>query len=106
MKIYVGNLAQETTEESLQHAFTSFGNVKSVRIVRNSATGKSQGFGFVTMQNETEAKTAICEMNDKELDGQAVKAEKGRAQTHVIRTKSTKGRSGQNSQSPAKRRYR
>jgi RNA recognition motif-containing protein len=106
MKIYVGNLSQITTEENLKQAFASFGNVQSVRIVRSSGTGESQGFGFVTMESETEAQAAISEMNDKQLDGQAVKAEKGRAQTHVIRTKPAKGGPGQNSRGTANRRYR
>ena len=48
MNIYVGNLASETSEDTLNQAFSAFGQVKSVSIVRDGATGESRGFGFIT----------------------------------------------------------
>ena len=85
MNIYVGNLSAETTEDGLTAAFSAFGQVESVRIIRDQASGKSKGFGFVAMQNEQEAQTAINEMNGKELNGQTIKVEKGREKTETVR---------------------
>ena len=86
MNIYVGNLSTETTEDGLTEAFSAFGQVESVRIIRDRDSSQSKGFGFVTMQNEQEAQTAIDEMNDKELDGQTIKVEKGRVKTDTVRS--------------------
>ena len=94
MNIYVGNLASETSEDALNQAFSAFGQVKSVSIVRDGATGESRGFGFVRMEVEEEAQTAIGEMNEKELDGQAIKVEKGRAKTNVVHNRGRQGGRG------------
>ena len=91
MNIYVGNLSTETTEDGLTEAFSTFGEVESVRIIRDRASGQSKGFGFVTMQNEQEAQTAIDEMNSKELDGQEIKVEKGRVKTETVRSTDRRG---------------
>jgi RNA recognition motif-containing protein len=90
MNIYVGNLASETSEDTLNRAFAAFGQVKSVSVIRDGATGESRGFGFVRMDVEKEAQTAIREMNEKELDGQVIKVEKGRAKTNVVRNRGRK----------------
>ena len=103
MNIYVGNLASETSEDTLSQAFAAFGQVKSVSIVRDGATGESRGFGFVRMEVEEEAQTAISEMNEKELDGQAIKVEKGRAKTNVIRNRSRQGGPGRGRGGPERR---
>jgi RNA recognition motif-containing protein len=87
MNIYVGNLASETSEDILNRAFSAFGQVKSVSAVRDGATGESRGFGFVKMDVEEEAQTAIREMNEKELDGQVIKVEKSRARTNAVRNR-------------------
>ena len=94
MNIYVGNMASETSEDALNQAFSAFGQVKSVSIVRDGATGESRGFGFVRMDVEEEAQTAIREMNEKELDGQVIKVEKGRAKTNVVRNRGRQGGRG------------
>lgn len=94
MNIYVGNLAIETSEDTLNQAFSAFGQVKSVSIVRDGATGESRGFGFVRMEVEEEAQTAIGEMNEKELDGQVIKVEKGRAKTNVVHNRGRQGGRG------------
>ena len=94
MNIYVGNLASETSEDTLNQAFAAFGQVKSVSIVRDGATGESRGFGFVKMDVEEEAQTAIREMNEKELDGQVLKVEKGRAKTNVVQNRGRQGGRG------------
>ncbi len=79
MNIYVGNLTPDTTEDELRQAFESFGEIASVKIIRDGATGESRGFGFIEMQSEDQAKAAIDQMNGKELKGNALHVEAGRA---------------------------
>jgi RNA recognition motif-containing protein len=69
MKIYVGNLSRDTTEETLHQAFAAFGQVSSAAIITDKFTGQSRGFGFVEMPDRAQAQTAITEMNGKQLDG-------------------------------------
>ena len=71
-KLFVGNLSYNSTEESLESLFTQVGPVDSVRVMRDMATGRSRGFGFVEMHNEEDAKTAIDRFNDTELDGRRI----------------------------------
>ena len=86
MNIYVGNLALETTEDDLRQAFESFGQVSSVKILRNRASGESVGFGFVGMAESEEGQAAISGLNGKDLAGSTIKVEEGRAKTSVART--------------------
>ncbi len=81
MNIYVGNLSGETTEDELRKAFEAFGQVMSVKILKDRATGKSNGFGFVEMSVSEEGQTAISELNGKDLKGQAIKVEEGKKKT-------------------------
>ena len=81
MNIYVGNLSYEVTEEALQESFEAFGHIESVRIVKDSFSGKSKGFGFVEMPNNAEAKSAIDGLNDKELKGRTLKVNTARPRT-------------------------
>ena len=69
MNIYVGNLSHEVTEEELREAFTAFGQVTSVRIVKDLYTGQSRGFGFVDMPAKAEAQAAIIGLSAKDLKG-------------------------------------
>lgn len=64
MKIFIGNLNFQTTEEQLQNLFTPFGEVESVKIITDKFSGRSRGFGFVEMQNQEQAQKAINELND------------------------------------------
>jgi RNA recognition motif-containing protein len=68
MNIYVGNLAYTVTEDDLKDAFSTFGNVTSVKLITDKFSGQSKGFGFVEMANNSEADTAI-----KKLNGTALK---------------------------------
>ena len=65
MNIYVGNLSTETTEDDLRQAFEAFGQVISVKLLRNRATGESNRIGFVGMADSDKAQTAIKELNGK-----------------------------------------
>ena len=67
MKIYVGNLSYETTEEELRQEFTAFGEVESVRIITDKYSGRPKGFGFVEMPTVSEGQAAITALNGKSL---------------------------------------
>ena len=81
MNIYVGNLSSETTEDDLRQAFEAFGQVISIKVLRDRVTGESNGFGFVEMPISDEGQTAISELNGKDLKGHTIKVEEGRMKT-------------------------
>ena len=68
-KLYVGNLSYETTEDELRTLFTQAGTVTSVALIKDRDTGRSKGFAFVEMSNQSEAEKAIQMFNDQEIDG-------------------------------------
>ncbi len=78
MNIYVGNLSWGLSEDDLRDAFESYGEVDSVKIIQDKMTGRSRGFGFVEMPDDSEGKAAIAELNGKELDGRAIKVNEAR----------------------------
>lgn len=69
MNIYVGNLNYRIQEDDLKSVMERYGIVDSVKVIKDRDTGRSKGFAFVEMQNDNEAKKAIEELNEKELDG-------------------------------------
>jgi RNA recognition motif-containing protein len=73
VNIYVGNLSYSTTESELRQAFEAFGTVESVNVIQDRETGRSKGFGFVVMPDNSQAKAAIAGMNDKEMGDRRVK---------------------------------
>jgi cold-inducible RNA-binding protein len=72
-KLYVGNLAFQTTNQDLQDLFAQAGTVQSASIVEDRETGRSRGFAFVEMSSNAEAAAAIDQFNGKELGGRALK---------------------------------
>jgi RNA recognition motif-containing protein len=72
MKIYVGNLSYSTTEDDIRKAFGQFGTVDSADVIMDRGTGRSKGFGFVEMSNDTEGQAAIDALNGKDLDGRSL----------------------------------
>jgi cold-inducible RNA-binding protein len=78
MKLYVGNLPYETTEEQLQEAFAAFGEITSVNILKDRDTGESRGFGFVEMANKDEALAAIEAMDENESLGKPLKVQESK----------------------------
>jgi RNA recognition motif-containing protein len=76
-KIYVGNLPFSTTEEELSALFQEIGSVESVSIITDRDTGRSKGFGFVTM-NDTDADAAIAKLNGQDFNGRAVTVNEAR----------------------------
>jgi cold-inducible RNA-binding protein len=79
--IYVGNLAETTTEAALQDAFSQHGKVSEVNIIKDRETGRPRGFAFVEMPNTSEAATAITQLNHKEIDGRSVTVNEARPKT-------------------------
>ena len=73
MKIYVGNLSWNADENELRDAFAAHGEVLSVQVITDRETGRSRGFAFVEMANDSEAKDAIAAVDNKEIDGRQVK---------------------------------
>ena len=78
MKLYVGNLAFETTENDLQDLFEQHGTVNEVHLMMDKMTGKSRGFAFITMNDDTQAKAAMSATNGKELNGRALNVNEAR----------------------------
>ena len=78
MKLYVGNLSFETTENDLQDLFEKHGTVNEVHLMMDKMTGKSRGFAFITMNDDTQAKAAMSATNGKELNGRALNVNEAR----------------------------
>src|SRR5438045_8397381 len=72
MKLYVGNLAFQTTSQELQELFAQAGTVESAAVVEDRDTGRSRGFGFVEMSSKEEGAAAIAQFNGKEVNGRAL----------------------------------
>ena len=77
-KLFVGNLPFSTEESTLQELFVQAGPVESVRVMRDQATGRSRGFGFVEMATEEAAAAAIEKFHDTELDGRRLAVNEAR----------------------------
>jgi len=73
MRIYVGNLSFQTDENGLRAAFSEFGEVEDANIILDRETGRSRGFGFVTMPDDAEARAAIDALNGADLDGRSLR---------------------------------
>lgn len=78
MKIYVGNLSSDTTEDELRHEFEPFGKVETVSIVRDRYSGQPRGFGFVEMPERTEAQAAIVGLKAKMVNGRTLDVNEAR----------------------------
>jgi RNA recognition motif-containing protein len=81
MKIYVGNMPYETTEDDLRKAFEAHGQVDSVAVITDKFTGRAKGFGFVEMPNSAEAQSAIDSLNDKDFMSRSLKVNEARPRT-------------------------
>ncbi len=72
MKIYAGNLHYGMTEDDLQKLFEEYGQVGSVKVITDKYSGRSKGFGFVEMEDDSEAEHAIEELNGQDIKGRAI----------------------------------
>ena len=78
MNIYVGNISFKTSADDLREAFAEFGEVSSAKIVTDRETGRSKGFGFVEMPNQSEAENAIEKLNNREMAGRQLRVNEAR----------------------------
>lgn len=81
MNIYVSNLNFSTTSESLQELFAAYGEVTSAKIITDRETGRSRGFGFVEMSDDTEGQNAISELNETDFEGKTISVSVARPKT-------------------------
>ena len=91
MNIYVGNLSYEVTEEDLKEAFEAFGEVETVKVIKDNYTGRSKGFGFVEMPSKAEAQSAIDALNGKELKGRTLNVNEARPRSEGRRGSGGRG---------------
>ena len=77
-KLYVGNLAFSTTETDLREMFAPYGAVESASLVTDRETGRSRGFGFIEMTNDTEAAAAISGLNGRDAGGRTLTVNEAR----------------------------
>ena len=94
MNIYVGNLSWDATEGELRGEFEAFGQVTSVRIIKDKFSGQSKGFGFVEMASVAEGQAAINGLNGKELKGRALKVNPAQERSQGQRGGERKGGGG------------
>jgi RNA recognition motif-containing protein len=92
MKLYVGNLSFNTSNNDLSDMFAEFGAVQSSNVIEDRETGRSRGFGFVEMSSQAEGEAAISALNGKEIDGRELKVNE--AKPREDRGGSRGGRSG------------
>jgi RNA recognition motif-containing protein len=81
MKIYIGNLSYEVTEEELQQEFEAFGDVTSVSIITDKYSGRPKGFAFVEMAAKSEAEAAITGLSGKMLKDRTIMVNEARPRT-------------------------
>lgn len=78
MKLYVGNLSFQTTENDLQDMFEQHGKVAEVALMMDRTTGRSRGFAFVTMPEANEATAAVAALNGKDVQGRTLTVNEAR----------------------------
>ena len=80
-KLFVGSLPWSVDDSQLQATFEAHGTVVSAKIIKDRETGRSRGFGFVEMENETDAKNAINALNESELSGRNIVVNEAKARS-------------------------
>jgi RNA recognition motif-containing protein len=80
MKLYVGNLSFDTTQQDLEKLFAEIGTVTSTNIIEDRETGRPRGFGFVEMSSKEDGQNAIAQLNGKEFDGRQLKVNEAKPQ--------------------------
>ena len=86
MKLFVGNLSFDTTENDLQDLFEQHGQVSDVALINDKMTGRSRGFAFVTMNDDTHANAAVTALNGREFQGRPLTINEARAREEGPRT--------------------
>lgn len=80
MRLYVGNLSFNTEEQQLEQLFSAQGQVESVRLIRDQATGRSRGFGFVEMTDDNHARAACEALDQSEFEGRRLTVNEAKPQ--------------------------
>ncbi len=93
-KLYVGNLSYNTTEEDLREAFSKFGEIVSVNLIVDQASGRSKGFGFVEMASDEDAEKAISSLNGTTFMDRSINVNEARPKTEGRRSAAGGGRGG------------
>ncbi len=78
INIYVGNLPYSADDQELQSVFEAYGEVKSAKVIKDMATGRSKGFGFVEMTDQESGNKAIEALNDTDMDGRNIRVNEAR----------------------------
>lgn len=78
INIYVGNLPYSADDQELQSVFEAYGEVKSAKVIKDMATGRSKGFGFVEMTDKEAGNKAIEALNDTDMDGRNIRVNEAR----------------------------
>ena len=78
MNIYVGNLSYDATDSELNAVFSVFGEVSSTNVIKDKSSGRSRGYGFVEMPNDSEANEAIKALDDSPLQGRNIRVNQAR----------------------------
>ncbi len=79
-KLYIGNLPYSVDDAQLADMFADYGSVASAVVIKDRATGRSKGFGFVELEDDSMADQAITDMDGKEAEGRALKVSEARPQ--------------------------
>ena len=98
MKLYIGNLPWKVDDNGLKEMFAAY-NVEEANVISDKFSGRSKGFGFVTIADDEAANKAISEMNDKEIEGRAIKVSE--AKPMVPRDNAPRAESSESSEAPA-----
>ena len=91
MKIFIGSLSYNVTEEDLRHAFEAFGQVASATVIKDEQSGRSKGFGFVEMPVQAEAQSAIAALNGQAFKGRTITVNEARSESEDRRGKDRGG---------------
>ena len=91
MNIYVGNLSYDITEEDLKQSFEAFGEVASVKVIKDMYSGRSKGFGFVEMPGKSRGLSAIDGLNGTEMKGRSIKVNKAKPRSDDNRYRGNRG---------------
>ncbi len=79
-KMYIGNIAFNATEQDLREFFSEYGEIESLKIIKDNFTERSKGFGFIEMVDENDAKKAIANLNGKDFMGKSLTVAEARPQ--------------------------
>jgi len=91
MKIFIGSLSYNATEEDLCHVFEAFGQVASATVIKDEQSGRSKGFGFVEMPVQAEAQSAIAALNGQAFKGRTITVNEARSESEDRRGKDRGG---------------